>query len=56
MSRMAEKIGVIRGGGIVGLAAAHELGTNFGVNPVVVEEEPSLARRQTANYHDDCEL
>jgi heterodisulfide reductase subunit A-like polyferredoxin len=53
---MAEKIGVIRGGGIVGLAAARELGMNFGVNLVVVEKEPGLARRQTANYHDDCEL
>ena len=55
MSRMAERIGVI-GGGIVGLAAARDLGMNSGVYLVVVEKEPALGRHQTANYHDDYEL
>jgi heterodisulfide reductase subunit A-like polyferredoxin len=55
MSRMAERIGVIHGG-IVALAEGRELGTNSGVNLVVVEKEPALARYQTANYHHDYEL
>jgi hypothetical protein len=29
---------------------------NFGINLVVVEKEPALARRQTANFHNDGEL
>jgi L-2-hydroxyglutarate oxidase LhgO len=55
MSRMAERIGVI-GGGIVALAVGRELGTNSGVNLVVVEKKPALARHQTAEDHDDREL